>query len=182
MKKKEYKKRIEKEKKAMRGFNLNNENTNIKSVLIISICVIAFVFIMYAFTMVKTGEWNLFTRENDIVYSAEVQTTKLLCGQVMNRDDSEYFVLAYNLKEDSASLYDSILENYNNASRAIPLYKLDLSNSRNTNCIADTFVLSNNIKELKFSYPTLIKVKDGKITESYTDYERIKSVLVSYVD
>ena len=44
MKKKEYKKRIEKEKKAMREFNLNNENTNIKSVLIIRICVIAFVF------------------------------------------------------------------------------------------------------------------------------------------
>ena len=78
-------------------------------------------------------------------------------------------------------LYDSILERYNLGTTILPLYKLDLSNSRNNICMADSVKLSNNIEELKLQVPTLIKVKDGKITNSYTTYEKIKEVLLNYV-
>lgn len=181
MKKKEYKKRLEKEKKEMRSFTLNDTSSNIKTTLIITACVVGFVLIMFAFTKIKTGEWDLFTKHNDPVYAAEAQTTKILCGQVLNRSDDEYFVLAYELKEDSVSLYDSILEKYNQSSSKIPLYKVDLSNSRNNICKSDTIKISNDITQLKLSVPTLIKIKNGKIVESYTTYDKIKSVLNSYV-
>ena len=182
MKKKEYKKKLEKEKRQLREFRESDLNSNIKTGVIIAVCVIGFVLIMFAFTKVKTGEWNFFTKENDITYKAEIQSTKILCGSVLNRSDSEYFVLAYKLKEDSASLYESFLERYNQGTKALPLYKLDLSNSRNGICMSDTVKISNNINELKFKEPTLIKVKNGKIVESYTTYDKIKSVLLSYVD
>ena len=136
--------------------------------------------LMFAFTKIKTGEWNLFTSKNDVTYKAEIQTTKILCGSVLNRTDSEYFVLAYELKEDSASLYDTIIERYNSSSKTISLYKLDLSNSRNNICMGDALNISNNVSELKLVVPTLIKVKDGKIIESYTNYDKIKNILLSY--
>ena len=182
MKKKEYKKRLEKEKREMREFRESDSSASLKSGLIIASCVIGFVLLMFAFTKIKTGEWNFFTRKNDIVYKAEIQSTKILCGSVLNRSDSEYFVLAYELKEDTVSLYDSILEKYNSSKTKLPLYKLDLSNSRNNICKSDTINISNNASELKLTVPTLIKVKNGQITESYTSYDQIKQVLNSYVD
>jgi len=182
MKKKEYKKRLEKEKREMREFNSMDSDTSIKNGLIIAGCVVGFVLLMFAFTKIKTGEWDLFTKENDITYKAEIQTTKILCGQTLNRSDSEYYVLAYETGEDTVSLYDSVLERYNASSKALPLYKLDLSNSRNGICKSDTLNISNNISELKLSVPTLIKVVNGNITESYKSYDEIKNKLLSYVD
>lgn len=182
MNKKEYKKRIEKEKRALKEFQETDTKKNIRNGIIITVCVLAFLFLMFAFTKIKTGEWNLFTRKNNITYTAEAQTTKILCGQVLNRTESEYFVLAYEMSEDEASLYESLLERYNNSSKKIPLHKLDLGNSRNNICKSDSLNISNDITKLKLSVPSLIKVKDGKITESYSDYEKIKNTLYSYVD
>jgi len=182
MKKKEYKKRLEKEKREMREFRETSTSSSIKNGVIITCCVIGFIFLMFLFTKIKTGEWDLFTKENDITYVSEVQTTKVLCSQVLNRSDKEYFLLAYQIKEDDVSLYDSIIERYNSMTNVLKLYKLDLSNSRNNICKADNINISNNIKELKLQVPTLIKVKDGKIIESYTSYEKIKNKLLSYVD
>ena len=137
---------------------------------------------MFAFTKVKTGEWNIFTRKNTTNYTAEIQTTKILCGQTLNRSDSEYFVLAYNIGDDDVTLYDSILERYNNSTKKIPLYKLDLSNSRNNSCKSDKLTISNNVKELKFQVPSLVKVRNGIIVNSYTNYDLIKDTLLTYVD
>ena len=94
----------------------------------------------------------------------------------------EYFVLAYDMQEDEASLYESIVEKYNESSKKITLHKLDLANSRNNICKSDKANISNDITALKLSIPTLLKVKDGKIEKSYTDYETIKKTLFSYVD
>lgn len=182
MKKKEYKKKLEKEKREMREFRESDSGTNLKTGLIIAASVVGFVLLMFAFTKIKTGEWELFTKKNDINYVANAQTTKILCGSILNRSDSEYLVLAYKLKEDSVSLYDSLLERYNTGKKNLPLYKVDLSNSRNNICVGENVNISNNISELKIKEPTLLKIKDGKIIESYTEYETIKTNLLSYVD
>ncbi len=182
MKKKEYKKRMEKEKKALKDFQETDTTKSIRNGIIIAVCVLAFLGLMFAFTKVKTGEWNLFTRKNNITYKAEAQTVKVLCGQVLNRSESEYFVLAYDMQDESASLYESILERYDQSSKKITVHKLDLANSRNNICKSDSLVLSNDITKLKLSEPTLLKIKDSKIENSYTDYETIKNTLYSYVD
>ena len=182
MKKKEYQKRLEKEKREMKEYRESNAGINLKTFIIIAICVIGFVLLMFVFTKIKTGEWNLFTRKNSITYSAEVQTTKILCGSVLNRNDSEYYVLAYELKNDNAALYESIIERYNSSSNSLPLYKLDLGNSRNEICKSDTISITNDVTTLKLSIPTLIKVRDGNIIETYQDYDAIKNILLSYVD
>ena len=174
MKKKEYQKRIAKEKRDMKQYNERNANMSVKTTLIILVSVLAFVFLMFTFTKIKTGEWNLFTKMNSMNYTAEIQSEKILCGGVLDRQDNEYFVLAYEMKEDNASLYNSIVENYH---LNIPIYKLDLSNSRNGICKADSALISNNIEELKLSVPTLIKVSNKQIVNSYTTYDDIKNIL-----
>lgn len=181
MKKKEYQKQIAKEKKQMKEYNDSNHGINVKTFVIIAVCVIGFIFMMFAFTKIKTGEWNLFTKANSLKYTAEAQTTKILCGSVLNRDDNEYFVLAYEMTEDNASIYETIVERYNSSASKIPLYKLDLGNSRNNICRGDSLNIVNDVTQLKLVVPTLIKIKDGKIVENYTNYETIKNILFSYV-
>ncbi len=177
MKKKEYQKKLEKEKRELREYNELNHGINVKAFLIISLCVVGFVFLMFAFTKIRTGEWNLFTKKNTVTYKAEVQTTKILCGSILNRKESEYYVLAYEMKEDNASLYETIVEAY--GSSQVPIYKLDLSNSRNNLCKADVISITNDAETLKLSMPTLIKVRDGNIVENYTNYDSIKNVLIN---
>ena len=181
MKKKEYQKRLAKEKKDMKDYRESNAGMNMKTFLIIALCVVGFVVLMFVFTKIKTGEWNLFTKENSVTYSAEVQDVKILCGSILNRTDPEYYVLAYEMKDDSASMYETIVEKYN-SSNNIKLYKLDLGNSRNNICKSDTLNITNDINNLKLTIPTLIKVKDGKIIENYTNYDSIKNILFSDVD
>lgn len=182
MKKKEYQKRLAKEKQDMKEYNDSNHGISVKSFIIIAVCVVGFVLLMFVFTKIKTGEWNPFTRENSITYSAEVQSTKILCGSILNREDSEYYVMAFEMNEDNASLYETIIEKYNKASNKLSLYKLDLGNSRNNICHADTANITSDLASLKLSVPTLIKVSGGKVIESYTDYNSIKNTLFSYVD
>ena len=168
MKKKEYQKQLAKEKKELKDLQLGDKEKNIRSVIIITVSVLAFFF--------------LITRKNNTTYTAEIQTTKILCGQVLNRSEKEYFVLAYDISDDTVMLYDSILERYNNASSKLPLYKVDLSNSRNNTCKSDKLTISNSVKELKFQVPSLVKVKNGIVVDSYTSYDTIKNTLLSYVD
>ena len=86
------------------------------------------------------------------------------------------------MKEDNASLYETVIEKYNGSTNKIKLYKVDLGNSRNNICKGDSINITNDITNLKLIVPTLIKVKDGKIVENYTSYETIKNVLFSYGD
>ena len=68
MKKKEYQKILEKEKRERKEYKESNGGINLKTFIIISVCVIAFVLLMFVFTKVKTGEWNFFTKENSVTY------------------------------------------------------------------------------------------------------------------
>ena len=182
MKKKEYQKRIQKEKEDLKAFKNKNEGLNVRAFIYITLGVVGFVFLMFAFTKIRTGEWNLFTRKNSFKYEAEVQSTKILCGSILNREDSEYYVLAFPMKEDNAVLYESVVERYKSSSKAIPLYKVDFSNSRNNICKGDSLVITNDVTTLKLVNPTLAKVKDGNIVETHTDYDSIKNILFSYSD
>ena len=182
MKKKEYKKRIEKEKRELREYRESNAGMNPKTFTIIAICVIGFVFLMFTFTKIKTGEWNLFTKKNAVTYTAEVQDIKILCGSILNREEEEYFVLAYDMSSDDASLYETLSERYGNLGKGGKLYKLDLGNSRNNICLGDNINIVNDVKSLKLVKPSLIKVKNEKIIENYTSYSDIKNTLLSYVD
>ena len=181
MNKKEYKKKLEKEKRELREFREMDTSTSIKTALIIAACVVGFVLFMFAFTKIKTGEWDLFTRKNETIYKAEIQSTKILCGSILNRGDSEYYVLAFEMSEDNASLYGSLMEKVNTTSK-LPIYTLDMSNSRNNICIGDSLNIVSNSSELKLVAPTLLRVKDGQIISSYTTYETIKNELLSNVD
>ncbi|MBQ8891957.1 MAG: hypothetical protein IJ068_03725 [Bacilli bacterium] len=181
MKKKEYQKMLEKEKRERKEYKESNAGMNGKTLIIITIGVILFIFLMFAFTKIKTGEWNLFTKQNSVTYRAEVQDVKILCGSLLNRTEEEYYVLAYEIQNDNSTLYETIIERYNSASSSIKLYKLDLSNSRNNICKGD-LNLTNDVTTLKLNAPTLIKVKNGTIVENYTDYNQIKNILLSYVD
>ena len=124
---------------------------------------------MFVFTKIKTGEWNLFTKENNIFYTAEAQTEKILCGSILNRSDEEYYVLAYQMQEDNASLYQSIIEKYNSSSRKISLYQLDLSNSRNNICLSDNLSITNDVSTLKLVVPNTLAVSFKRPTRSFKE-------------
>lgn len=182
MKKKEIQKKLKNEKINMRKYEMNSANKNIKNGIIIACSVIAFISLMFVFTKIKTGEWNLFTKENNINYTAEAQTEKITCGSILNRSNEEYYVIAYQMDEDSASLYQSIIEKYNTSSKKIPLYQLDLSNNRNNICMSDNLTITNDVTTLKLVVPTLLKIKNNQVISNTTNYDSIKNELYTYVD
>lgn len=184
MKKKEYNKKRRKEKEDLKKLQLDGNNSSmVKNIIFITLGVVAFIFLMYAFTKIKMGEWNLFTKKNDKFYSAEIQNTKILCGSIFTRKASEYYVLAYNMSADDASIYVSSISRYEGVqSTKLPLYTLDLSNSRNNICLGDNLNIVNDATALKLTSPTLLKITNGMIDTSFTTKDTIKNELLRYVD
>ena len=90
MKKKEMQKKIKKEKQDMRAYNLSDSDKNIRNGIIIALSVIIFIALMFVFTKIKTGEWKLFTKENNIFYTAEAQTEKIILNNTITINNRLY--------------------------------------------------------------------------------------------
>lgn len=176
MKKKEMKKQLEKEKKGMRNVELD-EMTTTKHIIYVSLAVVLFIGFMLIFTKIKTGEWNLFTKKNRVVYSAEIQDKKITCGSILNRKDSKYYVLAFDMDDEMTTpIYQSLTEAYASSSKE-KVYYVDLGNSRNNICMDEKLNITNDVKTLKVSNPTLLLVEGGKVTYSTTKYDDMKTRL-----
>lgn len=111
----------------------------------------------------------------------EEQTIKInndvaIVGTMLNKNDSEYFVILYNKKDDKAYEYQSLVSE--NKTK-LNIYTVDLGNALNNKFYDkdNTNTKADNINDLRFGDITLIKVKDGKIINSYESLEQIKNVL-----
>ena len=94
-------------------------------------------------------------------------------------DEDEYLVLAYDFEKEKDTFYPVIKNKYNMFAM---VYELDLHSGFNKSCVGDKTNISSDLKNLVLAEPTLLKVKDGKITESYKNKEEIKKYFSKYDD
>ncbi len=117
-------------------------------------------------------------KEKEEVTETEINPTKIIVGSILNRDEEEYYVLAYKSEEANGSLYNAYLETYKNKEDSLSIYEVDLDNYLNSSYYAEEANTNvENIKDIKLSSPTLLKIKSHKIVKAVYSNEDIKKEL-----
>lgn len=150
----------------------NDEITNLIKIFgLVATIFIVFLGITYLMTSNKELEIPKPT------YSNEIQFSEILVGEILTRNASEYYVLAFLEDDTYATVYDAYLTKMNEKS-AIKRYDVNLDRFFNVAYVAEK---SNVVEKLIFSETTVLKVKDGKVVEVYEGKEDIIKYLAGKV-
>lgn len=150
---------------------LFKDDKEVFNVFKIALGVLLFIGLVYVGINIINGNWNILTRNNK--KSTEIDSQMVMAGTMLNKEEDEYYVLAYDMQEKSQVMYAALASNYTGVKH---LYLLDLSSGFNINFISDKTVVSNDLSKLKFGGPTLLVIKGNKITKSYTTENDIVKV------
>ncbi len=151
--------------------NLGNNSTEASTIVKIAIGVIIVFVLIYLIFAVLTGEIKL---KKDKKTEPTIQYVEILAETTFKQNSDDYFVLFYEFSGDDANLLETITQVLENTTKT---YKVDLDKKFNTNYIADGEDIDRapkNIDELKVENPTLIRIKNGKVTKFVTGIEDIK--------
>ena len=159
-------KRIKEEQKQVA--TLFQDDKEIYNVFKIALGVIIFIGLAYVCLNIINGNWKLFTKEN--IPTEEIDEKMLIVGTMFNKEDGEYLVLAYDMKDEKEAFYVALTDSYSNSPK---LYYIDLSSGFNNKFIGDKTVISNDLEKIKFNGATLLKINKDKIVKSYTTEKEI---------
>lgn len=158
-----------------------NYNEQVVTIAKISIGVIIVLLLVYLATALATGEIKLGNKKKEETKEATIQYEEIIAGSILNRQQDEYYVLAFSFTDTQARYYLSLKDSYKQNTDALPVYIVDLDKGFNN-------VLSpkddeqykekpENIKELKVKGPTILKVKNGKVTSRVEGEEKFTEEL-----
>lgn len=145
--------------------------------MVIILCVLLVILgVFYLIVSLATGKIKLNEKEE-----ATIQYSEILAGSTFKQNKEEYLVLYYDYTMENAADYTSLISTYTSSEENPTLYTVDLSRKFNASYIKTDNEESNKnpttAKELKLSNPTLIKIKDKKVTEYMEGYEEIKNYM-----
>ena len=144
----------------------NNEGYSIKQLSII-ILVLTIVFVIFDFitTLIVKNE-----KGESLNSSTQIDSTKIIMNNLLDRKESEYYVLAYKeslYKNYSKANYTTIYNQYISDYNDLTFYRVDLDDALNKNYFSEESNIVSDLKELKVSDEILFKIVDGKIEEYY---------------
>lgn len=154
-------------KKQKITYKTEEQNEMVKFFIVLGIVIVLIIGVFFLSKLLLKAE------AKDLTYqTGSVSTDIAIVGTLFNQPEKEYYVLAYDTNSNYASAYVTYGEYYTQKlkDKAIKIYYLDLSSAFNK----DYFVTENSnpkatkISDLKIADGTLIKIKNGKITE-YTE-------------
>ena len=144
-----------------------DDNYQAKNMFIIIIIIVVLLVPLYFITTLVLNnnkeEKQPVTDNNPV----EIQTEKILVGQLLNRNNSSYYVIAYNKDNKMINLFNQYLDDYKKKEEHLNIYKIDLDDGLNKNYISETTNITDDLKDLKLSDTTLFKIVDGKINSYY---------------
>lgn len=162
-------------KEIMQRIDTTSSKESKKMLLILSVLIVILA-VFYLIVSLATGKIKL----NETT-EAEIQYSEILAGSTFKQNADEYLVLYYDYTMENAADYTSLVSTYTQKEESLALYTVDLSRKFNTTYIKKDNEESNKnpttAKELKLSNPTLIKIKDKKVTEYIEGYEQIKNYM-----
>ena len=158
-------KRLKAERKEVE--KLFKDDKEILNVFKIALGVILFIGLIYVGINIFNGTWKLTKGSKP---ATEIDQSMLIAGTMFDKEETEYLVLAYDMKSEKDAFYGALASNYSGEKH---LYYLDLSSGFNTIFIGKKTVISNDLSKLKFSGATLLQIKGNKITKSYVSEKEI---------
>mgnify|MGYP003290981159 CR=1 FL=1 len=160
----------------------HSEDENvIKKLIIISVVIAIIIAIIYGVTELLKKDEII----NDPIVAGSINYDKVSVGTILNRPYEEYYVLVYDVEDNNAVLYSTILSKYAQNSEKdskLKIFYCDLGNSLNNkfyNVGGDN--VSNkepkSVEDFDFSDLTLLKIKNGKITKYIETLDEVKKEL-----
>lgn len=152
-----------------------NEDTNVVKKFALILVGVAVIAVILYFVTAKYLVKDNFQNEEETPVSEDITYTNVKGGTLFNRPYSEYYVLAYDKGSETAPYYSVLSNVYKGETK---LYMMDLSLDINKQYVGDKGNESaSNPSELSIVDPTLILIKDGKISKYYEGKDKITDVL-----
>lgn len=151
----------------------DDESFKIKNVIII-LLIIMIVFVSFYFITKYVLEHK---KDDTPAVESVIDREKIIFGQMFNRSDSEYYVIAYDSSEKSKDIYNKYIDKYSSKEGSIKVYEIDLKDDFNKSYIANKSNIVSDVDELKVSGDTLFKIKDKNIVEYKEGSNDISSYL-----
>lgn len=167
-------KKANKNNKMKNNSIFSSDNEMAKLILLIVIVAIAFaIFYVITLFVVKKDEKETPTSEQTT--EATIQYQKILVSNVLSQKENEYYVLAYKNDDKYAESYKNNLTYYAMTKEdSVPYYYIELDNSFNKSFISESSKLNvEDVKDMRFSQTTLLRIKDGKIISTYEGKDNI---------
>lgn len=154
-----------------------DDNYQVKNMFIIIIIIVVLLVPLYFITtlVVKDDKKQTNTVEDNNV--VEIQSEKILVGQLLNRSDDEYYVIAYKKDNKMVNIFNNYINDYKQKENHLNFYKIDLDDGLNKSYIADDTNISDDLKELKISDTVLFVIVDGKIDNYYVGNDEVVEFL-----
>lgn len=152
-----------------------NYDTQVTRGIKIAVGVIMALGLVYLLTALATGEIKLGDKKKKESVEPEIQYEEIIAGQILNRKQNEYYVLAFDFTANEASEYLSLKDSYGQNPDALAFYIVDLEKGFNQSIVSEEEVKGTT--ELKVTAPTILRIKDGKIVERISTKEKVKEFL-----
>ena len=157
---------------------IEKDTYSLKSLLSIIVIITIILGIFYFITTLVVHP----VEENEVNNAiTEIDSTKITLNNLLNRKESEYYVLATkesnNTQVNYIMLYNNYINEYTKDEKSLPFYNVDLNDALNKNYISEKLNISNEITEIKLNDEVLFKVKDGKIEKYFVGSKDILKVL-----
>ena len=157
---------------------IEKDTYSLKSLLSIIVIITIILGIFYFITTLVVHP----VEENEVNNAiTEIDSTKITLNNLLNRKESEYYVLATkesnNTQVNYIMLYNNYINEYTKDEKSLPFYNVDLNDALNKNYISEKLNISNEITEIILNDEVLFKVKDGKIEKYFVGSKDILKVL-----
>lgn len=158
-----------KKKKEKVVITTNDEFKKLTQIIIgVLLIFILFFTITYLLTKKKNDDNKPVDQETKIQYD------EILVGEILNQNESEYYVLVLKEKDHFVGLYETYLSEYKKKEKAIRIFYSNLDSVFSKKYEAEESKLSvTNIKDIRFTGTTLLKIKDKKIVNYYETKDKI---------
>lgn len=157
---------------------------SIKKMIITTVIIVVIFLIFYFITSLVVKPIKETNKDNTVT---EIDSTKITLSNLLNRKESEYYVLAIkeSMYENSYSdisyteIYDNYILDYSKNESALTFYRVDLDDALNKNFISEELNISNELSSLKINDEVLFKVKNGEIKNYYVGNSNIVKALAN---
>ena len=145
-----------------------------KTIIIIVVAVVLLVGTYFLTTLILESDNN----DDERITENTIQYDEILAGESFNQSEDDYYVIYYD-STDEYSTISSLISSYQLNNTDTKLYSVDLANGMNKKYITDGDVVTTNASSLKVKDTTLLKFKNGKVTDTITDITEITNFLNS---
>ncbi len=172
-----------KKRNSVTGDTFFEQNSDIFNLIKILIAVIIVIGVVYFVVAIINGEFKKEPKEDEEVVGT-IQNEKILVSSIFDKEDKEFYVLAYDSTGPWADYFSMIYADYSSLENALPLFWVDLSDKLNSDVVIkddeESNIYAQKASELRMKDPTLIYMKDG-INYKYYDGDEVKTTLLDII-